>query len=80
MENNELILIENNEEVKYKVILDITGLDNKNYIVYTKDKKNCFVSTYKYTKTGKITIKEVKTDKEYDMINDILNSLQNKGE
>lgn len=80
MENNELILIENDKEVKYNIILDIEDLDGKNYIVYTKDNTNCFVSTYTYTKTGKLKLSEVKTNKEYNMINEILSSLQSKGE
>ena len=37
MENNEIILLENDKEVKYKVILDLEDVDGKNFIVYTKD-------------------------------------------
>ena len=30
MENNEIILLENDKEVKYKVILDLEDVDGKN--------------------------------------------------
>ena len=49
MENNEIILLENDKEVKYKVILDLEDVDGKNFIVYTKDDTNCFVSMYTYS-------------------------------
>ncbi len=80
MENNEIILLENDKEVKYKVILDLEDVDGKNFIVYTKDDTNCFVSMYTYTKTGKLKLSPVKNEKDYDFIEEVLNSLQTKGE
>ena len=80
MENNEIILLENDKEVKYKVILDLEDVDGKNFIVYTKDDTSCFVSMYTYTKTGKLKLSPVKNEKDYDFIEEVLNSLQSKGE
>ena len=80
MVDNEIILLEKDKEVKYKIILDIRDIDGKNFIVYTKDDKNCFVSIYTTTKNGKLKLSPVKEDKDYDFVLEILNSLQSKGE
>ena len=42
MENNELILVEEGQEVKYRILFSIEDVEGKNYIVYTKDEENEF--------------------------------------
>ncbi len=87
MEENKLVLVEEGEEVEYRVLLDVEGVDGKNYIVYTKDEKQSngdiisYAATYEENEnTGNIKLTSIKDDKEWEFIKDILNSLQNEEE
>lgn len=84
MENNELILIEEGEEVKYRVLFSIEDIENKNYVVYTKDEENedgeilTYAALYeKNETTGNIKLTSIKNDKEWKFIVEVLNSIQN---
>ena len=84
MEDNKLILLENGEEVEYRVLISIEDVEGKNYVVYTKDevKDNGDVLTYaalyeKNEKTGNIKLTSIKNDKEWEFIVDVVNSIQN---
>lgn len=80
MENNELIILENGEEVTYRVILNIENENNKNYVVYTKDELDengdiiSYVANYKEV-NGEIKLTSIKDDKEWEFIRDIVNSI-----
>lgn len=82
MENNELILLENDKEVVYRVLLNIEDVNGKNYVVYTKDEldKNgdmiTYVANYEEKKDG-IKLTSIKDDKEWELICDIVNSINN---
>lgn len=84
MEDNKIILVEDGQEQEYRVLIDVLGVDGKNYIVYTKDEKQengdliSYAGTYvENEKTGNIKITSIKEDSEWEFIKDILNSLQN---
>ena len=64
MENNELILVEEGQEVKYRILFSIEDVEGKNYIVYTKE-------------NGNIKLISIKNDKEWKFIVEVLNSIQN---
>lgn len=80
MENNELVLLENDQEVVYRVLLNIEDVEGKNYVVYTKDEldKNgdiiTYVANYEEKKDG-IKLTSIKDDKEWELICDIVNSI-----
>ncbi len=77
---NEIIFLENNEKVKYRVVLKIEGT-NKTYIVYTKDEKTLKKETILYVgefinnNDGSVRIISIKEDKEWKYIRNIINSL-----
>lgn len=84
MEDNKIILNEDGKEVIYRVVLNIEDVEGKNYVVYTKDDDGddtveCYASEYKYVK-GKLKLTRIKTNKEFDLVNDVLSSLENAGE
>lgn len=83
MENNELILIEDEKKVKYRVIINVEDVEGKNYLVYTKDDKNengdiiSYAAEYIENKeTGNIKLISIKDDKTWELIRDILNSVK----
>lgn len=87
MENNELKLIEDGKEVTYRVLLNIEDVNNKNYVVYTKDETNDKGDIISYAaeyveneETGNIKLISIKNDKEWEFIRDIINSITKEGE
>lgn len=81
MENNIIEFEENGKLVKYNVVFTMEGVNNKNFVVYTKGEKSnkdtlCYVSIYE-EKNGKYKLFPVKEENDYKLINEILNSLQN---
>lgn len=82
MENNIIEFEENGKTVKYDVILNLEDINGKNFVVYTKrnkkDKKDviCYVSEYKIEK-GKTKLYQIKNNEDYELVNEVLNSLQN---
>lgn len=82
MEDNIIEFEENGKTVKYDVILNLEDINGKNFIVYTKrnkkDKKDviCYASEYKIEK-GKTKLYQIKNDEDYELVNEVLNSLQN---
>ena len=59
MENNEIILLENDKEVKYKVILDLEDVDGKNFIVYTKDDTKEYITEVLVEKLSFVMSKKI---------------------
>lgn len=87
MENNEITLIEDGKEVKYRILLNIEDVKGKNYVVYTKDEKNDKGDIISYAaeyieneETGNIKLISIKNDKEWEFIRDILNSITKEEE
>lgn len=82
MEDNIIEFEENGKTVKYDVILNLEDINGKNFVVYTKsnkkDKKDviCYVSEYKIEK-GKTKLYQIKNDEDFELVNEVLNSLQN---
>lgn len=84
MEENELTLIEDGEEVKYRILFSIEDVEGKNYVVYTKDEENdngeilTYAAIYEKNEcTGNIKLSSIKNDKEWKFIVEVLNSIQN---
>lgn len=84
MEENELTLIEDGEEVKYRILFSIEDVEGKNYVVYTKDEENdngdilTYAAIYeKNESTGNIKLSSIKNDREWKFIVEVLNSIQN---
>lgn len=84
MENNVLILVEEGQEVKYRILFSIEDVEGKNYIVYTKDEENekgeilTYAALYeKNEENGNIKLTSIKNDKEWKFIVEVLNSIQN---
>ena len=84
MKENELTLIEDGQEVKYRILFSIEDVKDKNYIVYTKDEENedgeilTYAATYeKNEENGNIKLTSIKNDKEWKFIVEVLNSIQN---
>lgn len=82
-----LILKDSKGKDEYRILFDIETVNDKKYIVYTKDEElkpdliKTYVSIYKFNnKTKKYTISTVKNDKELDFVDKVLNSLQNESE
>ena len=74
---NKVVLIENGEEVKYNIILDVEDIEGVNYILYKKDdseKDLVYASIYE-EKNGKYFLKPIKDEKIYDLLEEILNSI-----
>lgn len=83
MKDNKIVLVEEGKEVEYRVLIYVEGVNGKNYIVYTKDEKQengdliSYAGTYvENENTGNIKITSIKDDKEWELVRDILNSLQ----
>lgn len=80
-----LILKDSRGKDEYRIILNIETESDKNYIVYTKDEVKSdliktYASIYKFNnKTKKYTISAIKSQKELDFVDKVLNSLQNNG-
>lgn len=87
MKNNTLTLKDDNGEKKdYRILLDIEDTTNKiNYVIYTDDETNkkgetiCYASTYvRSSKGNMIKLKPVIMKEEFDFIEKILSSLEEK--
>lgn len=87
MKNNTLTLKDDNGEKKdYRILLDIEDTTNKiNYVIYTDDKTNkkgetiCYASTCVRSSKGNMTkLKPVIMKEEFDFIEKILSSLEEK--
>lgn len=87
MKNNTLTLKDDNGEKKdYRILLDIEDTTNKiNYVIYTDDETNkkgetiCYASTYVRRSKGNMTkLKPVIMKEEFDFIEKILSSLEEK--
>ncbi len=81
IKDNEITFIENNQIVKYRIVLKIDGND-KTYLVYTNDEKNdkdeviLYVGVLSLNKDGSEKIISIKDDKEWKYIRDIINSFE----
>lgn len=87
MKNNTLTLKDDNGEKKdYRILLDIEDTTNKiNYVIYTDDETNkkgetiCYASAYVRSSKGNMTkLKPVIMKEEFDFIEKILSSLEEK--
>lgn len=87
MKDNYLTLKDSNgKKQEYRVLLDIEDTTNKkNYVIYTNDEKNSdgsiktYASTYILNDKGNMTkLKPVEMKEEFDFIEKILNSLEDK--
>lgn len=81
MENNIIEFEEEGKLVKYNVVFTVENINNKNFVIYTKDEKDnkdtlCYVSIFEEV-NGKYKLFPVKEENDYKLINEILNSLQN---
>lgn len=86
MRNNYLTLKDKSgKKHEYRIILDVKDTTSKlNYVIYTDDKKNkdgsvvAYASSYVLSDKGNMTkLKSIKSDKEYDFLDNILSSLDN---
>lgn len=75
------------KEEKYRILFDIETDKDKKYVIYTKDEviRDDFIKTYAAIyklnkKTKKYTITPIKSVKEIDFVDKILNSLQSERE
>lgn len=84
--NKKIVTIENNKKVEYDVIISFTANQNqKNYIAYTKNEKDengnvkIFIATYEVDKNNNdlYNLKQIETQEEIDMFNEILEELKN---
>ena len=87
MKDNYITLKDKKDKKKeYRILMNIENTSNDvNYLVYTDDAKNkdgnikTYVSTYILSEKGNITkFKELETQEEYEFIERILNSLEEK--
>ena len=81
MENNKIFIEEDGKEKEYRVLLNVEGVDGKNYVVYTSDEKKdddtlCYAALYEET-NDKFKLKSIKEDKDWEFVRDLLNSIQN---
>lgn len=76
MKDNEIILLNDGIETKYKVLLKIEG-KGKTYLVYTNGEKNDDEETILQVGVlNKDKITSIKEDKEWLLIRDIINSFE----
>ena len=87
MKDNYITLKDKNGKKKeYRILMNIEETSNDvNYLVYTDDSKdknglvNVYASTYVLSDKGNMTkFKEVDTQEEYEFIEKVLNSLEEK--
>ena len=87
MKDNYITLKDKNGKKKeYRILMNIEETSNDvNYLVYTDDSKdknglvNVYASTYVLSDKGNMTkFKEVETQEEYEFIERVLNSLEEK--
>ena len=87
MKDNYITLKDKNGKKKeYRILMNIEETSNDvNYLVYTDDSKNkdglvnVYASTYVLSDKGNMTkFKELETQEEYEFIEKILNSLEEK--
>ena len=84
MENNKLIIKQKNKNKEYRIILNVENVNGKNFVIYTDDKTtgdniNCYASIYE-EKNNKYKLSEIKNEKDYEFLEELLNSIQNIGE
>ena len=84
MENNKIVIKQNGKEKVYRVILNVENVNSKNYVLYTDDKEvngniNCYAAIYT-KKDDKYKLSEIKNEKDYKLLSELLDSLQNIGE
>lgn len=84
---NKLILKDSKGKDEYRIIFDIETENDKKYIIYTKDEEvktdliKAYSSIYKFNKrTKKYTISSIRSQKELEFVDKVLNSLQNESE
>lgn len=76
MKDNEIILLNDGIETKYKILLKIEG-KGKTYLVYTNGEKNENGETILQVGVlNKDKITSIKEDKEWLLIRDIINSFE----
>lgn len=76
MKDNEIILLNDGIETKYKILLKIEG-KGKTYLVYTNGEKNDDGETILQVGVlNKDKITSIKEDKEWLLIRDIINSFE----
>ncbi len=87
MKDNYLVLKDQNGKKKsYRILMDIEDTNNGvNYVIYTDESRNndgsvkAYACTYVLSDKGNMTkLKPVETKEEYDFIDDILKSLEDK--
>ncbi len=77
-------LIHNGEELSCDIITMFKDeINNINYVVYTdgsKDEngyKNIYASRYKYLEENSIELLDIEDDKEWDMVDEVIRSIEN---
>lgn len=77
-------LIHNGEELSCDIITMFKDeTNNINYVVYTdgsKDEneyKNIYASRYKYIEENSIELLDIEDDKEWDMVDEVIRSIEN---
>ena len=87
MKDNYITLKDKNGKKKeYRILLNIEGTTNDvNYLIYTDDSKrkngtvNAYVSSYVLSDKGNMTkFKELETQEEYEFVERVLSSLEEK--
>ena len=85
MKNNYLTLKDKTgKKREYRILFDVKETSNNlNYIVYTDDKKDdngivsCYASSYVLSDKGNMTqMKAISTEEEFDILSNILESLE----
>ena len=86
MDNKIVIINEKGKEVEYEVLFTFESDETeRNYIVYTDNKKDkkgntkVYASIYKEDKDGKTEMLPIESEKEWKVIETILESIQNDG-
>lgn len=81
MENNKIVVNVDGKDHTYKVLLNVEDVEGKNYCVYTEEEVvdgNIITYASEYTvENDKYKLKNIKDDKTWEFIKDLLNSLQN---
>ena len=86
MDNKIVVINEKGKEVEYEVLFTFESDETeRNYIVYTDNKKDkngntkVYASIYEEDKDGKIEMLPIESEKEWKVIETILESIQGDG-
>ena len=86
MDNKIIVINEKGKEIEYEVLFTFESDETEcNYIVYTDNKKDkkgntkVYASIYKEDKKGRIEMLPIESEKEWKVIETILESIQDDG-